>query len=116
MYNQIGGALSNKTIENMKNRGAPSEEIRYATQTQFSMDPNDVRVHRGYINQYNPSDPWKQPNNFVMHPNNYIFGGGQTSPQYIGGMLGTLPGPVYMSGPPQVFHPAINPYIVYRPF
>lgn len=29
------------------------------------MDPNDVRFHRTYINEY---DPWRQSNNFVMHP------------------------------------------------
>lgn len=115
MYNQKGGAVSNKTIEKMESGGASSAEIQFAKDTQFSMDPRHVTYHRKFIDDYNKSDPWMQPNNFVMHPTNYMFGQGQTFPQYIGGMLSTLPQPVIMYGPQIPLHPAINPYVVFQP-
>ena len=70
---------------------------------------------------YQFSDPWREPNNFVMHPTNYQFnvpGKPNTSPQYIGGMFSTLQQPVYINGP-QIAYPGnagmyLNPYIQYR--
>jgi hypothetical protein len=116
MYNMTGGAMSDKTIQKMEKGGATAEQINFARQTQMSMDPRHVVHHRALIDQYNPGDPWRQPNNFVMHPMNYQFGPGQLSPQYIGGMLSTLPQPVVMSGPQFPIHPAISPYIVFNPY
>jgi hypothetical protein len=114
-------AVSIETIERMEKGGASQESINFARRTQNSMDPRDVAIHRGYINSYNPGDPWREPNNFVMHPTNYQFnvpGRPNTSPQYIGGMFSTLPGPVYINGPQIMFPsntgPYINPYIQYR--
>jgi hypothetical protein len=114
MYNQTGGALSNKTIRKMEQKGASKADVEYARRTQFSMDRADVDVHRHYIKEYNPCDPWREPNNFVMHSRDYQFGQGNRSPQFIGGMLSTLPQPVYMAGPNYQFHPAVAPYIVFR--
>ena len=72
--------------------------------------PGDVAIHRSFIQNYNPTDPWRQPNNWVMHPMDYQFGPGQSSPQYIGGMFSQLP------GPPFAVNPYMNPYVVFRPF
>lgn len=105
--------VSHKTIENMESGGAPQAHIDYARQTQNSMDPRDVVFHRKYIKDYNPQDPWREPNNFVLHPLDYKFGKGNSSPEYIGGMLGTLPDPVHMSCPETELHPAIQPYVVF---
>lgn len=115
MYNQTGGALSSKTISRMERKGASNEDIAYAKQTQFSMDANDVARHRGYINQYNGYDPWREPNNFMLHPSNYQFGtSGHTSPQFIGGMLSTLPiGSVNINGPQFYVHPSMSPYVYF---
>ena len=100
----------------MGNQGATPAQIDFAKQTQFSMDPRDVSIHRDYINQFNPQDPWRQPNNFVMHSSNYQFGPGQSSPQSIGTMLGTLPGQVQIAGPPFMLNPYISPHVVFRPY
>jgi hypothetical protein len=85
------------------------------------MDPRDVARHRKYIESYNPGDPWREPNNKVMYPANYQFNvpnRPNTSPQFIGEMFSTLPGPVYINGP-QIVFPGnagtyLSPYIQYR--
>lgn len=114
MYNQSGGCLSNKTIRRMEEKGASQAKIDYARRTQYSTDPRDVRFHREYILDYNPGDPWREPNNFVLHPYSYQFGDGHRSPQFIGGMFNTLGQPVVFNGPPGYVHPAIAPYVVFR--
>jgi hypothetical protein len=116
MYNMKGGAMSGKTIQKMERGGATVEEINFAKRTQMSMDPRDVIYHRDMINRFNPSDPWRQPNNYIMHPMNYQFGTGQLSPEYIGGMLSRLPEPVVMYGPQFPIHPAISPFVVFNPY
>lgn len=107
------GAMSIDTINNMRKGGANQADINYAIATQNSMDPGDVRRHRAYINQYNPGDPFRPANNFVMHPTDYRFGTGVNSPQSIGAVLGTLPGPVFISGPAFPMHPAIAPHVTF---
>lgn len=114
MYNQTGGCVSDKTISSMKARGASKQDITYAQETQYSMDANDVARHRAYINQYNRGDPWREPNNFIMHPDSYQFGSGHRSPQYIGQMFSTLPvGAVNIAGPQFHLHPQISPYVYF---
>jgi hypothetical protein len=108
-------AISRKTINKMENEGASDELIQFARDTKMSMDPRHISIHRTLINQYNPYDVWRQPNNFVMHPMDYQFGSGQSSPQYIGGMLSTLPQPVMIYGPVFPLHPAISPYVIFNP-
>jgi len=105
--------LSATTIDNMRKGGASTADINFATQTQNSMDPRDVARHRTYINQYNPRDPFRSANNFVMHPQDFQFGPGANSPQAIGGVLGTLPGPVYISGPAFPLHPSMTPHVTF---
>lgn len=114
MYNMTGGALSNKTINNMKKQGASSADINFATHTQHSTDANDVARHREYINRYNGGDPYRELNNWVMHPQSYQYGYGSRSPQQIGMMMGQLPGPVYINGPSFGVHPAMSPYVQFR--
>lgn len=118
MYNMQGGALSRKTISKMERGGASQADIDFARDTQYSMDANHVVRHREYIKTYNPSDTFREPNNFVLHPNTYQFGPGRRSPQFIGHQFSTLPGPVYMSGPPIMFAPNvqqfIGPYVVFQ--
>lgn len=95
--------------------GASQEEIDYVRRTQGSMDPRDVVRHRYFINEYNPGDPWRQPNNFVLHPQNYTYGPGRESPQYIGQMLSTLPiGSVNVQGPQFNLPSQIKPYVYFN--
>ena len=47
-----GGAVSRETIDKMEKRGASQANIDFVNRTQFSMDPRDVAIHRGYINTY----------------------------------------------------------------
>lgn len=109
-----GGALSAETIKKMKTGGASQAEISYAKKTKDSMNTMDLARHRAFIKQYNPHDPWRNANNFVMHPTDYAFGPyGPTSPQAIGGMLSQLPGPVYIAGPSFSLPGAISPYVVF---
>jgi len=119
MYN-LTCAVSHETIEKMEEGGVSQADIDYARETMWSMDQRDVVNHRTFIKDYNPGDPWKQPNHFVMHPRNYRFGEGETSPEYIGNMLSQLPEPVQLSGPqfqfPENVRPHIEPYVVFRPF
>jgi len=110
-YNQTGGRLSNKTIERMAEGGASSAEVRYARESQHSMDVRDVSRHREFINQYNGGDPWREPNNYVMHPNSYHFGTGHQSPQYIGGMFAQHGQPIMIAGPQFAVNPHIAPYV-----
>ena len=106
--------VSSKTIRKMEEKGAPEEHIAHAKATQYSMDANEVAFHRAYIQQYNRADPWREPNNWVMHPTNYQFGGGHRSPQYIGQMLGTLGQPVVIYGPAFTLHPSMQPHVVFN--
>jgi len=108
--------VSSQTIDNMQQQGAPSDLIEFAKNTQNSMDANNVARHRDLIKQYNPSDPWKTSNDFVMHPANYRFGQtGNTSPEYIARMLGTLNQPVQIYGPPINLPLVMLPHIVFIP-
>lgn len=110
-YNPSEGAISQSTIERMKSGGASSDQIGFAQDTMFSMDPSNVAIHRAYINDYNPSDPYRQANNFSMHPLNYQFGPGPTSPESIGNVLSTLPAPMRIAGPGFSLPVAISPYV-----
>jgi hypothetical protein len=114
-YNQVGGGLSKKTIQKMKSKGASSDDINFAQSTQHSLNPDHVRIHRSYIKHYNPYDPWREPNNFIMHPADYQFGPGQRSPQYIGGFI-EQHGPMYITAPPFMLPPQIAPHVVFRPW
>ena len=110
-YYQTGGAMSKKTIQRMEQGGASESDVRYARETQRSMDVRDVTRHREFIIQYNGGDPWREPNNYVMHPNSYIFGQGNRSPQYIGQMYSQLGQPILIAGPPFNVNPHIAPYV-----
>lgn len=106
--------VSLKTISKMETGGANQEQIDYALATHNSTDPRDVIHHRAMINQYNPSDPWRQPNNFIMHPQDYTFRSGESSAESIGEFFSTLPAPVQFNGPSFYVHPSIQPYVVFR--
>jgi hypothetical protein len=117
--------VDSRTITNMEEQGASQEAIDFAKRTQYSTDPDHVRRHRGYIKSYNNDDPWREPNNFILHPDNYEFdvkGRPNTKPEYIGQMFSTLQAPVYIDGPQIVFKGNagvyLNPYIQYgsRPY
>jgi len=111
-----GACVTPETIDKMRSGGASYEDIRFAQRTMNSTDANDVARHRDYINRYNPSDPWKQPNNFIMHPSNYQFGSGNSSPQYIGGMFSTLQEPVVIHGPRFAVPIEIEGHVIFLPF
>lgn len=108
--------MSNKTLHKMEAKHASSEDMAYARATQYSMDANDVRRHREYINQYNYNDPFREANNWALHPQSYHFGTGTRSPEQIGHMFSLLPQPVYMNGPVFAVHPALSPYVQFRPW
>lgn len=108
--------MSNKTIQRMETGGASEADVAFARNTQYSTDANDVARHREYINRYNGGDPYRELNNWVMHPQSYQYGYGARSPQQIGIMMSQLPGPVYLSGPSFTVHPAMSPYVQFRPW
>lgn len=105
--------LSNRTIENMRRGGASDKDIQFAVDTQWSTDARDVARHREYIVDYNPGDPWREPNNFILHPASYEFGSGRRSEQFIGDMFSQLPAPVVIHGPAFALHPALAPHVVF---
>ena len=90
MYGYNNACVDHRTIKNMEQRGASQNQIDWAKKTQYSTDARDVARHRELINKYNPGDPWREPNNFILHPDSYRFGSGNRSPEFIGGMFGTL--------------------------
>jgi hypothetical protein len=104
------GRLAPETIRQMELKNAPAADLKHAKESMKSMHALDVVRHRGYIKQYNPTDPWRNPNNFVFHPMDYQFGGPRApvgSPEalrdqaYINMMLGQHVaecGPIPMAG------------------
>lgn len=106
--------VSRKTIQNMEEAGAPAGDIAFARATRESTEANHVAFHRAYISQYNPRDPWREPNNWIMHPTNYAYGGGHRSPEYMAHMFSQLNHPVILYGPQFYVQPPMQPYVVFQ--
>jgi hypothetical protein len=73
----VAASLSQQTIATMEARSLAEIELAFVRATANSLDPYHVRIHRALIDRYNPSDPHRAVNNFVMHPMDYRFGPGE---------------------------------------
>lgn len=64
--------ISQETIDIMQDKGVVSPAfIDYLNATKNSVDPRDCVVHRKFIIEHNPTDPWRQKNNKICHPLDY---------------------------------------------
>lgn len=102
----------------MRRAGAPQADINYLMLTKDSMARDDVAVHRDLINRYNWNDPWREVNNFALHPVNYRYGQtGASSPAELARMLEIhrreTGEPILISGPARYksIDPLLRPHV-----